>query len=57
LLPAADAFQASANGDARIDSGVLPPRGFVAAMRAALDLELLIRPRTTVSAEDIEGLF
>ena len=57
MLPAADAFQASANGDARIDSGVLPPRGFVAAMRAALDLELLIRPRTTVSAEDIEGLF
>ena len=24
---------------------------------AALDLELVIRPRTTVSAEDIEGLF
>jgi HTH-type transcriptional regulator / antitoxin HipB len=24
---------------------------------AALDLELVIRPRTTISAEDIEGLF
>jgi HTH-type transcriptional regulator/antitoxin HipB len=24
---------------------------------AALDLELVIRPRTTVTAEDIEGLF